>query len=70
MISPDFSLAYARLSACYIFLGAVGFMPNKIAYSKAGEYAEKSYELDDSILDTRLARGMVEYFSPLGLGRC
>ncbi|HEY6436320.1 MAG TPA: tetratricopeptide repeat protein, partial [Ignavibacteriaceae bacterium] len=62
LISPDFSLAYARLSACYIFLGAVGFMPNKIAYPKASEYAEKSYELDNSILDTRLARGMVEYF--------
>ncbi|MDH3268082.1 MAG: adenylate/guanylate cyclase domain-containing protein, partial [Ignavibacteria bacterium] len=32
-LSPDFSLAYARLSACYTFLGAAGFMPNKIAYS-------------------------------------
>jgi tetratricopeptide (TPR) repeat protein len=62
-IAPDFSLPYARLSACYVFLGAVGFMPNKIAYKKAKEYAEKSYQLDSSTLDSQLARGMVKYFN-------
>ena len=62
-ISPDFSLAYVRLSACYVFLGAIGFMPNKIAYTKAKEYAETSYQLDSSTLDSQLARGMVKYFN-------
>ena len=62
-VAPDFSIAYVRLSACYVFLGAVGFMPNKIAYAKAKEYAEKSYGLDSSILDSQLALGMVKYFN-------
>ncbi len=62
-LSPDFSLAYARLSACYTFLGAAGFMPNKIAYSKAKEYALKSYELDNSLIDAQISLGMVKYFN-------
>lgn len=62
-ISPDFSLAYARLSACYIFLGAVGFMSNKVAYSKAKEYALKSFELDNSLIDAQISLGMVKYFN-------
>jgi len=62
-ISPDFSLAHARLSACYVFLGAAGFMPNKIAYSKAKEYALKAFELDNSLIDAQLSLGMVKYFN-------
>jgi adenylate cyclase len=62
-LSPGFSLAYARLSACYTFLGAAGFMPNKIAYSKAKEYALKSYELDNSLIDAQISLGMVKYFN-------
>jgi len=60
---PDFPLAYARLSACYTFLGAAGFMSNKIAYSKAKEYALKASELDDSIADVQISLGMVNYFN-------
>jgi TolB-like protein/class 3 adenylate cyclase/Tfp pilus assembly protein PilF len=62
-ISKEFSLAHARLSACYVFLGAAGFMSNKIAYSKAKEYAEKAYELDNSLIDAQLSLGMVKYFN-------
>ncbi len=62
-LSPDFSQAYARLSACYTFLGAAGFMPNKIAYSKAKEYALKSYELDNYLIDAQISLGMVKYFN-------
>jgi TolB-like protein/class 3 adenylate cyclase/Tfp pilus assembly protein PilF len=62
-ISPDFSLAHARLSACYLFLGAAGFMSNKIAYSKAKEYALKAFELDNSLIDAQLSLGMVKYFN-------
>ncbi len=61
--SPDFALAYARLSACYVFLGAAGFMSNKIAYSKAKEYALKSFEIDPTLIDTLLSLGMVMYFN-------
>jgi len=62
-IAPDFSLAYSRLAACYIFLGAVGFMPNKVAYAKAKDYANKSYELDSSIIDVHITMGMIKYFN-------
>ena len=62
-ISPDFSLAYSRLSACYIFLGATGFMSNKVAYSKSKEYALKSFELDNSQIYARISLGMVKYFN-------
>jgi tetratricopeptide (TPR) repeat protein len=62
-ISPDFSIAYSRLSACYIFLGAVGFMSNKIAYPKAKEYALKSFELDNTHINARISMGMVKYFN-------
>jgi len=60
---PDFPLAYARLSACYTFLGAAGFLSNKIAYTKAKEFALKSFDLDNSLLDAQISLGMVKYFS-------
>jgi adenylate cyclase len=62
-IAPDFSLAYSRLAACYIFLGAVGFVSNKEAYSKAKDYADKAYELDSSIIDVHISMGMIKYFN-------
>jgi len=62
-ICPDFAVAYARLSACYIFLGAAGFMSNKTAYSKAKDYALKSFELDNLLIDARISLGMVKYFN-------
>ena len=63
LIAPDFSLAFSRLAACYIFLGATGFMANDIAYSKAKEYANKSFEIDGSLLDARISMGMIKYFN-------
>jgi TolB-like protein/class 3 adenylate cyclase/Tfp pilus assembly protein PilF len=61
-ISPAFALAYSRLSACYIFLGAAGFMSTEVAYSKAKEYANKSYEIDSSHIDAQITMGMIKYF--------
>jgi len=62
-LCPDFALSFARLSACYLYLGAAGFMANKIAYSKAKDYALKSISLDDSLVDSQLSLGMVNYFN-------
>jgi TolB-like protein len=62
-IAPDFSLAYSRLSACYIFLGAAGFMLTEVAYSKAKEYANKSSEIDSSHIDAQITMGMIKYFN-------
>ena len=62
-ISPKFALAFARLSACYVFLGAASFMDNKIAYLKGKKYAIASYEIDNSLIDAQLSLGMVKYFN-------
>lgn len=62
-LCPDFALSFARLSACYLYLGAAGFMANKVAYSKAKEYALKSINLDDSLVDSQISVGMVKYFN-------
>ena len=62
-IAPDFALAYARLSACYVYSGAVGYMPNDKAYTKAREYAKKSLQLDDFLPDSHLSLAMVMYFN-------
>ena len=60
---PDFAVAYARLSACYLYLGAAGFMANKIAYTKAKDYARMAISLDDSLVDSQISQGMVKYFN-------
>jgi adenylate cyclase len=62
-ICPDFSLAYSRLAACYIFLGAAGFMSNIVAYSKAKDYANKSSEIDSTLIDAQISMGMIKYFN-------
>ena len=63
VICPDFALAYARLSACYLYLGAAGFMANKIAYAKAKDYAMMSINLDGSLVDSQISQCMVKYFN-------
>ena len=62
-ICPDFALSYARLSACYLYLGAAGFMDNKIAYSKAKNYANLSISIDNTVVDSQISLGMVKYFN-------
>ena len=62
ILCPDFPVAYARISACYVFLGAAGFMSIKTAYPKAKEYAVRAYEMDEFLIDAQLSLGMVKYF--------
>jgi TolB-like protein/Tfp pilus assembly protein PilF len=62
-LAPDFAMPYARISACYIFLGATGAVLNKEAYPKSKHYAHKSLELDDTIPNSHLALAMVQYFN-------
>jgi adenylate cyclase len=62
-LCPDFAISYARLSACYLYLGAAGFMANKVAYSSAKEFALKSMDIDDSLVDSQISLGMVKYFN-------
>jgi adenylate cyclase len=62
-LCPDFALSYARLAACYLYLGAAGFLDNKVAYSKANDYSRMSINIDASLIDSQISLGMVKYFN-------
>jgi len=62
-MEPEFALPYTGLSACHVFLGAVGVSPPRIAYPKAKEYALKALELDDTIPEAHISLGMVKVFN-------
>ncbi len=59
---PNFVLPYAGLSACNVFLGAVGIYPPKIAYPNAEKYVLKALELDNTIPEAHISLAMVKYF--------
>jgi TolB-like protein/tetratricopeptide (TPR) repeat protein len=61
-IEPNFVLPYARLSACYVFLGATGVFPQQIANPKAEDYALKALELDSNDPASHVSLAMVNYF--------
>ena len=62
-MEPEFALPYTGLSACHVFLGAVGVSPPRIAYPKAKEYALKALELDDTIPEAHISLAMVKVFN-------
>jgi len=62
-LEPDFALPYTGLSACNVFLGAIGVSPPRIAYPKAKEYALKALELDDAIPEAHISLAMVKVFN-------
>ncbi|MGB5847144.1 MAG: adenylate/guanylate cyclase domain-containing protein [Ignavibacteriaceae bacterium] len=61
-LEPGFALPFSMLSACYVFLGAIGAMQTKIAYPKSKELALKALELDDMVPDTHVSLGVVKFF--------
>jgi adenylate cyclase len=61
-IEPGFALPYAGLSACNVFLGAVGILPPKIAYPNAEKHVLKALKLDNSIPEAHISLAMVKYF--------
>lgn len=61
-LDGSFSLAYSGLSSCYIYLGAIGFIKPKIAYPKAKEYAQKAFDLDDSLTENLISIALVQLF--------
>jgi len=62
-LEPEFALPYTGLSACNVFLGAIGVSPPRIAYPKAKEYALKALDLDDNIPEAHISLGMVKVFN-------
>jgi Tfp pilus assembly protein PilF len=61
-IEPEFALAHAAISGCYVFLAAIGYMSSKSAYSKAKEFALKSLNLDNNLSESQLSLAMVKFF--------
>ncbi len=61
-LEPEFALPYTGLSACNIFLGAVGILPPKIAYSNGEKYALKALGIDNNIPEAHISLAMVSYF--------
>ena len=52
---PAYAEAYAGLATSYLLLGGYGFFPVSEMRPKAKAAAEKALELDDSLVDARLA---------------
>lgn len=61
-LDPNFSLAYSSLSACYVYLGAMGHIPPKNAYPLAKKYALQALQLDSTIPDCHVSLAMVHFF--------
>ncbi len=61
-MEPGFALPYTGLSACNIYLGAVGLLPPKVAYPEGKKFALKALELDDSVPEAHISLAMVHYF--------
>jgi len=61
-IDPDYPLSYSSLSACYVYLGAVGQLPPKDVYPLAKSYALKALSLDESLPDCHVSLAMVHFF--------
>lgn len=61
-LDENFAKAYSSLSGCYVYLGAFGQMPSKIAYPKANEYAQKALQIDESLPESHLSIAMVNFF--------
>ena len=61
-LDPGFALAYSSLSACYVYLGAMGQLPALEVYPIAKNYALKAISLDDSLPDCHVSLAMVNFF--------
>ncbi|MEJ5263611.1 MAG: adenylate/guanylate cyclase domain-containing protein [Ignavibacterium sp.] len=61
-MDPNFAQAYSSLSACYVYLGALGRMNITIAFSEAKKYAEKAIMLNDQLPDVYLSLAMTNLF--------
>lgn len=61
-LDPEYPLSYSALSACYVYLGAVGQLPPKDVYPLAKNYALKALSLDESLPDCHVSLAMVHFF--------
>jgi adenylate cyclase len=57
-LEPDFALAYSFIAGTYGMLGSVGIMPPQEAYRHIVENSNRALQLDNSLSQGHVARGM------------
>ena len=58
-LDPEYALAYAGLSDCYIIYADYGLMRPMEAYPKSREYAQKAIEIDPRLAEPHASLGLV-----------
>ncbi|BDQ02148.1 adenylate/guanylate cyclase domain-containing protein [Ignavibacterium sp.] len=61
-IDSNFAQGFSALAACYVYLGAIGQLPNQIANEEAKKYALKALSMDDQLPDGHLSLAMANLF--------
>lgn len=61
-VDSNFAQGHSALAACYVYLGAIGQIPNHIAYQEAKRYALKALSIDDQLPDGHLSLAMANLF--------
>jgi len=61
-LEPRYAAAYAHMSGCYVYLGAIGQLNSVSAYPKAKELAMKALNIDDTEPVSHLSIAMVRMF--------
>jgi len=61
-IDPNFAQAFSALSACYVYLGAIGQMKNSVAFAEAKKFAEQALSIDNQLPDAHLSLAMANLF--------
>ena len=61
-LEPDYAVAMAWLSRCYVFLGLFGNERPDVAFPKAREFALRALGIDESLSEAHAAIGIVEWW--------
>lgn len=67
---PGFAPAHELLAGCLLTLGFWGYMPPRVAYPQAKEFALKAVELDEFLAEGHATLGMVSWLLDWDLVAC
>lgn len=59
---PRFARAYSWMANCYIYLAAMGFAQNEVAYPKAKGFALKALEYDSKLAEAYISIALTKFF--------
>ncbi len=62
-LDSNFAQAYSSLAACYVYLGATGQLPNKVAFVKAKNLAQEALAMNMQLTDGHLSLAMANLFN-------